>query len=534
MAAEETQHIRPEGIEELDRKSLKWGILLFFVLILQVSLSGWYVVSDKQVYYSIQLMYAMEYIDVFYPDEFDKAKMMSHARRAVLDELDRFSGYIEPKEMNLIREEFSGSYGGIGITIIQHDSGLLITSVRDDGPAGKAGLHTGDIIIGADSVNLSDFDAHDATFVLRGPEGSKVEIKVVRDMYDTLKYEMTRQNLPLIHIPYAGLTAQKNLYIRLTDFEAGASAGIAQTLDTLFLPHKDSIGGIILDLRGNPGGLLNEAITIADLFLDPGILIVGTKGRSRWVNEENRSITIDITEGKPLVLLVDKFSASASEIIAGSLKYAGRAVLVGDTTFGKGLVQEYKGFTDGSGMRLTRSRYYFEGNKFINDPNAEIIDSAAGIPPDYYVDFPNDDPFIRELENTFLLREFAVLHAEDITRYSPFVEKSPDWLEQFKRYAHDNGFHYASKTTMMAAITRSMIAFEGYSDKTFRTIDGILKKSQEQDRNLIDDYSDYIRQRLFQIALENTEGTHESYRLAVLPYRKDIVLAEKIIEEKKR
>jgi len=534
MSSEEAVNKNAGGVEELDRHSLKWGLILFFLLILQVSLTGWYIVSDPELYHSLRLTYTLEYVSAFYPEEYHPAKMVRQAREAILEQLDRYSGYIEPRQMTLLNEEFGGSYGGIGITIIQHDKGLMITSVRDDGPAGRAGLLAGDIIIRADTVDLTDVTAYEATFYLRGPEGETVNIGILRDQFDTLQFTVTRQDLPLIHVPFAGITDNRNLYIRLLDFETGAAADIAHTLDTLYLPHEDSIGGIILDLRGNPGGLLDEALRIGDLFLEKGILIVGTKGRSRWVNEEVFSTGMDVTNGKPMIILVDNFSASASEIIAGSLKYTGRAILVGDTTFGKGLVQEYKGFVDGSGMRLTRSRYYFEGEKYINPPDAENLDSASGIPPDYFVDFPSQHPFVQELERTFLLREFAGIYSEDIIQFSPFLEKSPDWLERFKEYADDHHFNYASNTTMLATITRSLIAFEGYSESTFKVIDGIVKRSRGDDEEQFNEYRDYIKQRLYQIALEIEMGTPASYRLAILPYRNDIILAEELIKEQGR
>lgn len=522
------------GVEELDRSSLRWGLIFFLTLIVQISVAGYYVVSDHQVYYSLRLAYTLEYVNLLYPDEYNPTKMIRQAREAVLDELDRYSGYIEPAEMSMISEEFQGSYGGIGITIIQHDSGLMVTSVRDDGPAHRAGMLTGDIIIKADTTDMTEMTPHEATFVLRGPEDSEVAVEVLRNFEDTLSFNVTRKDLPLIHVPFAGLTEHNNLYIKLIDFEAGASSDISRTLDTLYDPNRDSIGGFILDLRGNPGGLLDEAINAVDLFMDKGRLIVGIKGRSRWVDEQIRARYDDLTDGAPLVILVDGFSASASEITAGSLKYAGRAVLVGDTTFGKGLVQEYKGFTDGSGMRLTRSRYYFEGENYINDPNAEDIDSGAGIPPDHYVKFASNDPFVRELEGTFLLREFATLHADEIVRFSPFIEKSPKWMDQFEDYAKANGFDYASNTTMLAALTRNMIAFEGYSERAYNMIDGIFKKSREYDAGMFEKYRDYIRRRIFQLALEYSEGEPEAYRKAILPYREDIVLAEKLIREMKR
>jgi C-terminal peptidase prc len=418
--------------------------------------------------------------------------------------------------------------------VVEHDRGLMIMSVRDDGPAGQAGLRTGDIIIRADSTNLADLTDYQATFLLRGPQDTPLTIKIIRNnMTDTLTFNLIRKQLPLIHIPYAGLTQNKSLYIKIIDFEAGLTDDLKRILDSLYLIDPDNVARIILDLRGNPGGLLREAYRTANCFLDAGHLIVGVKGRSIWRNDEFRSSGHDITANKPIAIIIDKGSASSAEIVAGALKYAGRAILVGDTTFGKGLVQEYTGLGDGSGLRLTTSRYYFEGGIFLNDPEAEVIDSAAGIPPDFYYPFEELEPFPTRLENALLMRDFALENADRIIQYTPFTESEPLWMDEFKTYLKDNGFLYKSTITAIADLAKQLIALGGYQQVYVDAIDRIYQIAQNDDKNQFETYKTYIKQRLYQHALEARFGPMRAYRDAIVPYRGDIHFAETILIEKR-
>jgi len=520
------QNISPEG-----RRYLAWGISLFVTLILLISGTGLFLLSDKNIYLPFRLTNTLELIRIMHPDKYNGAALMKHAQDAVLDELDRYSGLLEKRELDRVHEEFTGSYGGIGITVVGHDYGLMIMSVREDGPAGQAGIQTGDIIIRADSTDLIEMTAYQATYLLRGPENSPVEITVVRNqMADTLRLNLIRKKLPLIHIPYAGITENKTLYIRIIDFEMGASRELKEIFDTLYLDDPDRVEQIILDLRGNPGGLLREAYRTANMFLDDGYLIVGVKGRSIWRNDEYYSSGSDITGNRPIAIIIDRGSASAAEILAGALKYAGRAILVGDTTFGKGLVQEYTELGDGTGLRLTTSRYYFEGGIFLSDPEADAVDSAVGIPPDYYFRFEESKPFPVKLENSLLLRQFAINNKNRIIQFAPFTESEPLWMEEFYHYLEKNQFEYESTITEIANLTRQLIALGGY-DKTYHdAIDRIRKLAQNDDRNQFEVYKDYIKRRLYQIALESEFGTGRAYHDAVLPYREDIRFAEAILK----
>jgi C-terminal peptidase prc len=510
-------------------RSIKWALTLFFIITALLCVLVWYLLSDNELYASYRVEDTLNLIKRFYPESYRPGRMMSLARNSVISELDRYSGYLEPEELNRVEEEFTGSYGGIGIMVVGHSQGLMIMSVREDGPAGKAGIRTGDVIIRADSTSMKGINSYQATYYLRGPEGSKVEVVVARnDFADTLTFHLVRERLRLEHVAYAGITQNKSLYIRLLDFESGTSEDVRAALDSLYFKNRKGVRGLILDLRGNPGGLLGEAYQVANLFLEKDILIVGLKGRSRWNHADYFSTDGDITDGLPMAIIVDRGSASASEILAGALKYAGRAALIGDTTFGKGLVQEFDYFGDGSGLRLTTARYYFEGNIFLNDPRAEIKDSAAGIPPDYYFKWIEDEPFPLRLENSLLLRDYAFANRDRIVSDSGAFVILSACYNDFAAFARKNGFHFESNLTRIINSAEKDAFLEGCSKETIASIGRLLQIAREDDSAQFDRYREYIARRLYQIALEAKYGTEAAYREAILPYRPDINLAESL------
>jgi len=504
---------------------------LFAVITVILTAAMIYLLGDKNLNYSYGFSSALSLVRQFYPEAHNERKMIDLARDAVISGLDRFSGYMDKGELDRAMEEFGGSYGGVGITVVGHKLGLQVMSVREDGPAGKAGIRTGDIIISAGGEKMEGVNPYRAANYLRGPEGSMVEVKVIRpNELDTLTFGLTRERLKLIHVPYAGITEGKSLYIRILDFEAGVTDEVAGALDSLYFKKKDSIRGIIFDLRGNPGGLLDEAINLSDLFIGKGKLIVGIKGRSRWNQQEFRATNNDVTDGLPMAIIVDRGSASASEIFSGAMKYAGRGVLIGDTTFGKGLVQELDRFFDGSGLRLTTARYYFEGNRFINDPGAPVLDSAAGIPPDYYMAFPEYESFPLSLENSQVMRDFVFSRKDDPALDSGAAMIPSDWFAEFESFARKKGFIYRSELTNEIDFALNEAVFDKDSESTVKAIERLYSISKAQDSLEFNEYREYIMQRLFQIALDAKFGTALSYRKAILPYRQDVVLAEKIFQ----
>lgn len=522
------------------RREILLSLAFILLLVLGAGGMGVYVLSDSTLKEASLMAATAIRIAELYDGDIDKARLVDNAREAMLAKLDRYSGYIDKVGYSQMDEEWHGSYGGIGVSVVPHEDGLLIMSVRETGPAAEVGLLTGDIIIRADSVWFPGRTADQATAVLRGPEGTTVSIGVFRPAEkDTLEFVVERRKIDLLHIPFAGLTPDSMLYIRLLDFSSGAADDLAAALDSLLQKSEANPGGteprgLILDLRGNPGGLLAEAYDIANLFLDKGQLIVGTAGRSRWETRTLQSSDADVTGGMPMAILVDRGSASASEIVSGALHQLERATLIGDTTFGKGLVQGFSRFEDGSGLRLTVARYFLAGNLYLNELDSMLHDVGHGLVPDIHVDFVEAEEFPRALERSMLLEPFAHTH-QDALLTGPIEFALPEeWTAQFAEYARAQGFVFVSQRTEYAATLVDVAHLEERPPAVMRAAQKLLHLSQQADMGQFDRYSDYIRSRLRQIALERKYSLYRAYRDEIVRSRPDIQLAAEVLREKGR
>ncbi len=513
----------------LNRIDLLVSLLMIVLVIGVTGGMGIYVLSDPGIRAASRLIVAAHAIEEYAVDPVNGERMIQTARDSMFSLLDRFSGYVDRQEFDQMREEMSGGYGGIGVTIIPHEDGLQIMSVREGGPAGKVGLLTGDILIGTDSVSFAKLGPGEASRYLRGEPGTTTNVRVFRPLTgDTTMVALMRERVPLVHVPFAGFTANDVMYIRVLDFDAGTADDIRSAVDSLQNVLGKEAVGVILDLRGNPGGLFAEAYRAANIFLDAGQFIVGTDGRSRWNEETHRSMHRDLTGGLPIAIIVNRGSASAAEIVAGALQQAGRAFLVGDTTFGKGLVQGFFGFPDGDGMRLTVSRYYFDNGVYLNRFDSTLVDTGDGLVPDHYYAYPELDPFVRSLENSLLLQEFAYRYMEDILGEDDLCNYGPI-LSSFAHHITTSGFVYSTPTTEAAEDLVYMARLEEAPPRILQLADRLLQRSQAEDRRLLFDHADYIALRLRQIAYEREYGTTRTYQDVLLPNRGDIRFAEELL-----
>ena len=309
-----------------------------------------------------------------YVEEIVTEEVINGAIQGLLFSLDPHSSYLKPEGFKELQEETQGSFSGIGIEVTIKNDLLTIISPIADTPADRAGLKANDLIIEINGVKTKNMGPYEAIKQLRGPKGTEVTISIHREGWENLKkFTISREIIPLQSVK-AEFLSPGFIYARITNFQSHTSKDFKTKLQELKKEYP--INGFILDLRSNPGGLLNQAVAIADYFLDDGI-VVYTKGRR---DDQNTVFNAHATGEKkyPLVVLVNEGSASASEIVAGAIQAHKRGIIVGTQTFGKGSVQTIIPLPDGAGLRMTTARYYTPDDRSIQ---------ALGITPDVVVPF---------------------------------------------------------------------------------------------------------------------------------------------------
>jgi carboxyl-terminal processing protease len=309
-----------------------------------------------------------------YVEEVTDKKLIESAISGMLQSLDPHSSYLSADSYKDMQVKTKGKFGGLGIEITMEDGVVKVVSPIDDTPAAKAGMKSGDLIIGVDGESIRGLTINESVSKLRGPVGSKVIITVVRDKQDPYEIEIKRD---IINIKSVKHNIIKNIgYVRLTTFSDTTTSGLEKAITEIKKNIGKKFQGIILDLRNNPGGLLNQSISVADAFLNQGE-IVSTQGR----NDDDTSRVFakkgDLINGQPLVVLINSGSASASEIVAGALKDHSRAIIIGTRSFGKGSVQSIIPLAGNGAMRLTTARYFTPSGISIQ---------AKGIEPDIIVE----------------------------------------------------------------------------------------------------------------------------------------------------
>ena len=314
---------------------------------------------------SNKINYLLQLIDYNYVDTVDVDSLVEVALPKIISELDPHSVYIPVKDVEASNEDLKGSFSGIGISFrMEHDS-VTVMSVIHGGPAEKVGLLAGDRIISANGKNLCKMQSTEVMKHLKGEKDTEVKLEVIRRKGKTpLTFTVVRGDIPVESVDASFLIDEEIGYIRIKNFGENTFAEMLATLAHL---HFNGMKSLVIDLRGNRGGYMHPSIQMANEFLEKDQLIVYTEG-SKVKREEYRSNGLGSFKHLPLVVLVDEMSASSSEIFAGAIQDNDRGVIVGRRSFGKGLVQEPINFTDGSGIRLTVSRFYTPSGRCIQKP----------------------------------------------------------------------------------------------------------------------------------------------------------------------
>jgi len=340
------------------------------------------VYSKNNLYEKIDLFgEVLENIKNEYVDEVDQSEIMDSAINGVLQSLDPYSAYMSPELFKEMQTDTRGEFGGLGIEIGMEAGVVKVISPIDDTPAAKAGIKAGDYIVKIGKEQVQGKSLLEAVKLMRGPVGTSIDLTIRRkNVKKPLEFKIVRKIIEVKSVSSEVIGKEKNLgYIRLKSFNENSDKQFLKSVKEFEKRFK--IKGYVLDLRNNPGGLLAQAINITDFFLDDGE-IVSTKGRKVSETRKFFARKGDEINGKPIVVLINNGSASASEIFAGALKDHKRAIILGESSYGKGSVQSIIPLKNGGGIRLTISKYYLPSGKSI---------SEVGVTPDILVEESDDD-----------------------------------------------------------------------------------------------------------------------------------------------
>jgi carboxyl-terminal processing protease len=362
-------------------KKINTIILIIFLNIL-INSSYLYSKNSNELYEKIDLFSeVLETIKKEYVDEVKQADIMESAINGVLQSLDPYSAYMSPKSFKGMQTDTRGEFGGLGIEIGMESGVVKVIAPIDDTPASNAGIKSGDYIVRINQVQVQGKSLTEAVELMRGPVGSEISLTIRRkDNKKALEFNIKRAIIEVKSVEAKIIGTKKEIgYLKLKSFNENSHEQLSKKINKFEKNNK--LNGYILDLRNNPGGLLTQAIRVTDFFLNDGE-IVSTKGRK--ISETRRFFSNkgDGIKGKPLIVVINNGSASASEIVSGALKDHKRAIILGESSYGKGSVQSIIPLKNGGGIRLTISKYYLPSGKSI---------SEVGVTPDIYVAEVGDD-----------------------------------------------------------------------------------------------------------------------------------------------
>jgi carboxyl-terminal processing protease len=403
--------------------------------------------ADRETYESLENFNTiMAIVRKNYVDDVEARDLIDSAIKGMVSSLDPHSAYLTPDAYKELKIETRGEFGGLGIEITVRDDIITIVTPIDGTPAFEAGVMPGDQIIKIDGDLTKDMNLQEAVDKMRGKPGSTVVLTVHREgATQLIDIEIRREIIHIDSVKGVRLIEDRFGYLRLTNFQEGSASELVEALETLTKEAGGKLDGLVLDLRYNPGGLLNQAVSISNLFLDAGI-IVSTDGRMETQKEKYLARAEGTLEPTPMVVLINGGSASASEIVAGALKDHGRAVLVGTKSFGKGSVQSILQLSEDHALRLTTARYYTPSGISIHH---------SGIQPDVEIELPVPEIDPDDPKPPIPLRRDEEFVLEDDAQLLKAIELLRGWEGDIRDIGGVAGFHLPKKTELAADSTKT-------------------------------------------------------------------------------
>ena len=449
-------------------------------------------------------------LSIYYVDEIDAGDLVKKSIDKMLESLDPYTVYIPESDIEDFRFMTTGQYGGIGAYIHTKGQYVEVSEPIADAPAAVAGIKAGDIIKEIDGRDIADIKSEDVSEMLKGEPNSKVILTVETPFTNQKrKVEIVRQKIKVKSVPYYGMVADGIGYIRLSNFTENCSQEVKDALLSLKKDHQ--LKGLILDLRGNPGGLLNEAVSISNMFVDKGREIVSTKGKVKVWNKTYYATSDPVDTRTPLAVLVNSGSASASEIVSGVIQDLDRGVIVGSRSYGKGLVQTTRDLSYNTKLKLTTAKYYIPSGRCIqaldySHRNADgsvgrvpdsliskfhtlagrVVYDGGGVLPDVKVEPENMSNIAYSLYTKNLIFDYATLYAQkhsSIGEPEKFTLTDDDYAD-FENFLSDKNYDYTLESEKIISNLEKTIKREKYDEKVGEEIEklrSMLENNKDKD-----------------------------------------------------
>lgn len=464
--------------------ALKTGLVIV-VLGGLISLSGT-VYNDFEISKNLDIFATLfRQLNVNYADEINPGKLTKVAIDAMLNSLDPFTVYIPEADIEDYRIAQGSHSGSVGFMVHKRDGRHIIVSINNNSPAMAKGLLVGDVLLEIDGKPVEGRTADEVNQLLGGQTGTKINIRVRRPYTEQfIDAQLERANIREQTIPWSGMPAENIAYVSLKTFSQNASGEVKEAF--MKLTTSEEVKGMILDLRGNGGGLLIEAVNLANLFVKQNEMIVSTRGRISDRNRTYRTYSSPLDMKIPVVVLIDEQSASASEIVAGALQDLDRAVVIGQGSYGKGLVQNVVPLVYNSQLKVTIAKYYIPSGRCIQavdyfDPsgshavpdslitafktrNGRVVFDGKGIIPDINIEKPQLSPVAKALMNTFTIFDFATWYRtqnESVSEPESFQITDKIWKE-FLDFLQKTGFSYRTVSEDKLAELIAVTEKDGY------------------------------------------------------------------------